>query len=133
MIAVVGAVLIENGRILAAQRPDGARLGGLWEFPGGKVEPDESPKEALVREIREELGCEVSVGDALATTEHRYDFGTISLQTFYCRLLTGTPMASEHQALRWLTVDEFASVTWAPADLPALERVIQDLRRSEAR
>jgi 8-oxo-dGTP diphosphatase len=120
---VVGAVIVEAGRVLCAQRgPEGA-LASLWEFPGGKVEPGESPKDALAREIAEELRCVVEVGDQVTTTSHAYDFGVVVLTTFWCRLIEGTPDPTEHASIRWLEPRELGTVTWAPADVPAAARV----------
>jgi 8-oxo-dGTP diphosphatase len=126
-IDVVGAVIVEAGRILCAQRgPEGA-VAGLWEFPGGKVEPGEIPEHALVREIAEELGCVVEVGDRVETTSHRYDFGVVVLTTFWCRLVEGIPAPSEHASIRWLEPTELHTVAWAPADVPAVARIRDQL------
>lgn len=122
-IDVVGAVIVHDGLVLCAQRgPDGA-LAGLWEFPGGKVEVDESARDALQREIAEELGCVVEVGDEIVTTPHEYEFGVVVLTTFFCRLVTGTPLAVEHASIRWVTPTGLDELAWAPADLPAVARV----------
>lgn len=93
----------------------------MWEFPGGKVEPGESPRDALVREIEEELCCEVVVGQEVTTTTYLYDFGTVTLTTFWCELVSGTPILTEHSAVRWLLPAELDGIEWAPADLPAVE------------
>lgn len=120
-INVVGAVVIRDGFVLCAQRGGGGPLAGLWEFPGGKIEPDETAREALSREIDEELRCVVSVGDEVTTTSHDYEFGTVVLTTFYCDLLAGEPVLTEHTAVRWLAPEDLQSVPWAPADVPAVE------------
>jgi len=125
-IRVVGAVVVKNRHILCAQRGDDGSLPGLWEFPGGKIEPGETPAEALVREIAEELECVVNVGEEITTTTHEYDFGVVTLTTFYCTLVTGAPRASEHAALAWLPPSELATVPWAPADVPAVELIQAD-------
>lgn len=127
-IEVVGAVLVRDGRVLAAQRGPSMALGGLWEFPGGKVETGESPQQALVRELREELLCDVVAGEHVETTSHAYDFGIVILTTFFATLKFGEPVATEHSQLRWIPVDELRSVDWAPADVPAVEHVIRLLR-----
>jgi 8-oxo-dGTP diphosphatase len=95
----------------------------MWEFPGGKIEPDETPRDALVREISEELECEVNVGGLITTTAHEYDFAIIELTTFYCELLSGTPVLTEHEAVKWLRPEQLASLDWAPADVPAVELI----------
>ncbi len=125
-IRVVGAVIVNDRRILCAQRGVDGSLPGLWEFPGGKIEPGETPADALVREIAEELDCIVEVGDAVTTTTHEYDFGVVTLTTFYCTLASGTPRASEHAALEWLLPSELTTVPWAPADIPAVDLIQAD-------
>lgn len=125
---VVGAVIVNNERVLAAKRGPGGSLPHMWEFPGGKIEDGESPQEALAREIGEELLVDVRVGEEIVSTTHDYEFGVVTLTTYYCELRSGTPQLTEHAALRWLTPDELSSVEWAPADVPAVERVRSDLR-----
>lgn len=124
-ITVVAAVIVEEGRILAAQRSPKMSLPGMWEFPGGKIEPGESPTGALERELAEELGCRVEVGDHVETTEHEYDFGVVTLMSFYCKVVDGAPHAKEHAELRWVAAGQLGELEWAPADLPAVDRVIQ--------
>ncbi|WP_119698619.1 (deoxy)nucleoside triphosphate pyrophosphohydrolase [Microbacterium halotolerans] len=119
-INVVGAVIFQNGLILCAQRGSGP-LTGLWEFPGGKVEPHETAREALRREITEELTCAVDVGDEITTTTHEYDFGIVSLTTFVCALVSGSPQLTEHSEIRWLTPFQLAEIQWAPADIPTVQ------------
>lgn len=87
------------------------------------MEQDETARQALEREIAEELDCEVSVGSQITTTVHQYDFAEITLTTFYCSLANGEPRLSEHTAVRWLAPDELDLVDWAPADLPAVSLV----------
>lgn len=122
-IDVVGAVIVADGRVLAALRGPSMSLAGYWEFPGGKVELGEDPRSALRREIHEELECVVAVGKHIETTRHEYPFGIVLLRTFWASLSAGEPTASEHSELRWCTTDELAALRWAPADLPTVERV----------
>ncbi|MDL9978093.1 (deoxy)nucleoside triphosphate pyrophosphohydrolase [Microbacterium candidum] len=116
-IEVVGAVIVRDGRILAARRGPGMSVPGVWEFPGGKIEPGETPEEALRRELVEELGCTVQVGDRVTSTDH----GHVTLTTYYCRLVEGMPHPFEHSELRWLAPDALADLDWAPADIPAVQ------------
>lgn len=122
-INVVGAVIIRNNEILCAQRGRGGTLGGLWEFPGGKIEAEETPRQALEREIREELLCKVRVDEKITTTNYEYDFGFVSLTTFYCELVDGEPQLTEHEATVWLPKDRLSELEWAPADIPAVELI----------
>lgn len=122
---VVGAVIVRAGTILCAQRGPSGALAGKWEFPGGKIEQGESPREALEREIAEELGCRISVGETVTSTTHEYDFGIVTLTTFYCELVEGEPELSEHQAVLWLPHAELPSLEWAPADVPAVDLIQQ--------
>jgi 8-oxo-dGTP diphosphatase len=129
MIDVVCAVIEgAEGRVLACLRPDGKHLAGRWEFPGGKVDPGESPEDALLRELREELAVEVVVGQALAPVEWAYDRGAIRLWPFLCAVISGEPTAVEHAELRWCAEEDFGLLDWAEADLPVLEQ-IRALRR----
>ncbi|MDJ0322359.1 (deoxy)nucleoside triphosphate pyrophosphohydrolase [Cryobacterium sp. PH31-AA6] len=125
-INVVGAVLTRGQTILAAQRSSSMSLPGMWEFPGGKIEPNESPEGALLRELEEELLCSAEVGNHVATTEHEYDFGIVILTTYYCRLVGKEPRLTEHAELRWVDAAELDQLEWAPADIPAVERVMKD-------
>lgn len=127
VIHVVGAVIVDDGRVLCAQRGPAGALAGMWEFPGGKVEMGETPRAALEREIDEELRCTVHVGGEVITTTHEYDFGVVTLTTFYCDLLEGTPELTEHAEVRWLLPSELGTLDWAPADVPAVEQIQREL------
>ena len=126
-IHVVGAVITRAGLVMCAQRGDDGNLPGLWEFPGGKIEQGESKQAALVREIAEELGCTVEVGREVTTTTHEYEFGEVTLTTFYCRLVAGTPKLAEHASIKWLPPDELETIPWAAADIPALALIRAEL------
>lgn len=123
MIRVVAGVVVRDGRILAAQRGPHGREPLLWEFPGGKVEGGESDADALVRELREELGIDVAVEGLVGESVHAYAHARIHLVAYRCRLVSGEPEAREHAALRWLLPSELGSVRWAPADVPLLGAV----------
>ncbi|WP_413332180.1 (deoxy)nucleoside triphosphate pyrophosphohydrolase [Brevibacterium sp. GP-SGM9] len=123
-INVVGAVVTNDGTVLAAQRSENMSLPGMWEFPGGKIEPGETPRTALVREMKEELLCTVEIGDQVASTRHEYDFGFVTLTTFYATLVEGAPQLTEHSEIRWIDAANLDSVEWAPADVPAVETIM---------
>lgn len=122
-VHVVGAVIVADGLVLCAQRGPRGALAGFWEFPGGKIEPDETAREALEREIAEELACVIEVGERVTTTSHTYDFGIVTLTTFWCRVVDGSPDPSEHAGITWLAPREMDTLAWAPADLPAVALV----------
>ena len=115
---VVGAAILRDGSVLAARRTTPAEAAGRWEFPGGKVEPGESPAAALVREIGEELGCEVEVSGWLAGAVPIGDHHELTVAT--CALTGGEPEPVEHDLVRWLTPDQLDEVDWLEADLPFL-------------
>lgn len=119
---VVGAVIVNDGDVLCAQRGPGA-LEGKWEFPGGKVEADETPEAALRRELNEELSVQVRVGARVETTTHHYDFGAVTLTTFLCEVVSGVPVLTEHAAFAWLPPSRLHALDWAAADLPAVKKV----------
>jgi 8-oxo-dGTP diphosphatase len=127
MQEVVGVALLREGRVLAARRSSPPALAGLWEFPGGKVEPGEEPRATAVREIAEELGCTIEVTgwvdadvDATADTDREF---VLSVAT--ARLVHGDPVPTEHDAVRWLRAGQLDEVAWAAADLPFLDPVRQ--------
>jgi 8-oxo-dGTP diphosphatase len=121
-IVVVGAALIDGGRLLAARRSAPPELAGRWELPGGKVEPGETPEAALVRELREELGVTVEV---LARVPGEWPLrAPYVLRVWTARLVSGAPVALEdHDELRWLGVDELWDVEWLDQDVPAVHEV----------
>lgn len=116
IINVIGAVIVKDGKILCAQRGEGRSLAGCWEFPGGKIEPHETARQALHHEIEEELMCDIEVADKVCISSYDYDFGTVVLTSFICHLLNGTPHLTEHHEMRWLVPSEISSLDWAPAD-----------------
>lgn len=123
-LRVVAGVLVRQGRVLAARRPAHKAQGGLWELPGGKVEDGETDAAALARELREELGVEVQVGETLAQNLHAYPARAVLLVALRCELLAGEePRAHEHDDLRWVDAAGLDGLPWAPADLPLLPAV----------
>ena len=126
VIKVVAAIIAEKGRIFATQRGYGEFKDG-WEFPGGKIEEGETPQQALVREIQEELDTEVEVGDLLGTVEYDYPTFHLSMQCFLCRIKSGMLNLKEHEAARWLAEDELDSVDWLPADIEVLDWIRREI------
>jgi len=119
-VVVVGAAILDGARVLAAQRAEPPRLAGYWEFPGGKVEPDDADDPAaLARECREELGIEVAVGVRLGG-DVPLPGGTAVLRVFTAGVVAGVPTALEHRALRWLAAGEVDDVAWLPTNAPLL-------------
>ena len=125
-LQVVAAVICDGGRIFATQRGYGEHKDG-WEFPGGKIEQGETPRQALVREIKEELDTEISVGEYLTTVEYDYPAFHLSMQCYWCAIVEGTPVLKEHEAARWLDLDSLDSVAWLPADLSVVELIREKL------
>ncbi len=122
-IKVVAAVIRDGGRVFATQRGYGDYKDG-WEFPGGKIEAGETPQIALAREIREELDAEIIVGEHLVTVEHDYPNFHLSMKCFWAKLADGARLKLlEHEAAKWLTVDELDSVDWLPADIAVVNAI----------
>ncbi len=122
------ALVDSDGRVLIAQRPEGRAMAGLWEFPGGKIEPGETPEAALIRELDEELGIDTwaSCLAPLTFASHSYDEFHLLMPLFVCRRWQGTPQPREHQALRWVRAGELRRFPMPPADLPIIP-VLRDL------
>jgi 8-oxo-dGTP diphosphatase len=122
---VCGLIVKDDGAVLACQRGADGHLAGLWEFPGGKVEEGETAREAIVRELREELAIEVCVVSALRAVDWDYGRGAIRLIPFVCQIVAGEPQALEHQALRWCDGTNWQELDWAGADLPVWEEYLR--------
>jgi len=124
MIEVVcGIIRDERGRVLAGLRPNGKHLGGLWEFPGGKVDPGESARQALVRELREELGIDVEVCVALEPVCWQYETVRIKLLPHVCEIRGGMIEALSHERVDWYALGDLRGLEWAPADVPVLAQI----------
>ena len=108
--------------IFATQRGYGEFKGG-WEFPGGKIEAGETPQEALKREIKEELDTEISVGEFIDTIEYDYPTFHLSMDCFWCQIISGDLVLKEHEAAKWLTKEKLDSVDWLPADITLIEKI----------
>jgi 8-oxo-dGTP diphosphatase len=129
-VIVVAGVVVEGARVLLSQRKSGTHLAGAWEFPGGKVEPGEDPRDALARELGEELGIEVDVGDPVEITLHRYETKSVLLLFFAAKRRAGSPEPSaiDVAAVRWAGIDELRDEEFPPADVAVLAKVRLQLR-----
>ena len=125
-IEVVAAIIQRSNRIFATQRGYG-EWKDWWEFPGGKIEKNENPQEALKREIREELAADVEVGDLITTVEYDYPKFHLSMQCYVCSLVSDKLSLLEHEAAQWLSKEELDSVNWLPADMEVIP-VIKKMR-----
>src|SRR5699024_2180736 len=130
-IHVVGAVITEGDKVFCAQRGTEKSLPLMWEFPGGKIEAGEIPQEALQREIKEEMKCEITVGEKVEHTIYEYDFGIVHLTTYFCKLVEGSPKLTEHVDFKWLSASELKTLKWAPADIPAIEKIVSVYERNK--
>jgi 8-oxo-dGTP diphosphatase len=120
-LRVVAAVIVDDDRILACRRAPGKASAGLWEFPGGKIEGGETPEAALVREIREELGVDIEVGELIGTDITPVGVVWIELSCYWARLVDGRPLSStDHDELSWLPAGALGELRWATPDLPAV-------------
>jgi 8-oxo-dGTP diphosphatase len=133
-VLVAAAIVVEEGRVLVTQRKAGTHLAGAWEFPGGKVEAGEDPREALRRELREELGIEVRVGEIVDVTFHRYDEADKAVLLLFFEAAreaaSPEPRAIEVAALRWAAAAELAPADFPPADVTVLRKVREHLERA---
>lgn len=124
VIEVAAAIIIENGKIFATQRGYGEFKGG-WEFPGGKIEQGETPKEACKREIKEELEVDIKVGELFDTVEYDYPNFHLKMYCYLCKISEGNIVLVEHEAAKWLTKENLDSVDWLEADLNLIEKLKQ--------
>ena len=129
-IEVVAAIIQDGDRIFATQRGYGD-FKDWWEFPGGKMEAGETPEQALVREIREELSADIKVGKLLHTVEWDYPQFHLTLHCFMCSLVADAMHLNEHEAAKWLTADTLSSVKWLPADLILIPLIEQELATTQ--
>lgn len=121
-VEVVAAIIIKDGRVFATQRGYGEFKDG-WEFPGGKIEPGESRKEALMREIKEELDADIRVGSLLETVEYDYPAFHLTMHCFFCELISEDIVLKEHEDARWLSEEELGTVDWLPADVGLIDKI----------
>ncbi|MBR6149556.1 MAG: (deoxy)nucleoside triphosphate pyrophosphohydrolase [Lachnospiraceae bacterium] len=125
-IKVVAAIIKDDKKIFATERGYG-EYKGWWEFPGGKVEAGEEPEQALIREIREELTCEITVSEFIKTIEYDYPDFHLSMDCFFAEIKSGQIELKEAKDAKWLTKDELLSVNWLPADLELIDVIKQKL------
>ena len=125
-IKVVAAVILKDRKVFATQRGYG-NYKDWWEFPGGKIEPGETPEDALKREILEELNTKISVERFLATVEYDYPEFHLSMDCFWCRVEEGELILLEHEAARWLPLDDLMQVKWLPADVLVIREIEREL------
>lgn len=126
ILKVTAAIIVRDDEIFVAKRGPGGRFAHLWEFPGGKIEPGETPEECLVREIREEFAIEIEVGGLFAESLHTFPGGAVFVKAFFCRWLRGELTPSEHEEWRWVKVAELASFEFAPADQPIAAKLVSE-------
>jgi 8-oxo-dGTP diphosphatase len=127
LLLVVACALVDaDGRVLIAQRPEGKQLASLWEFPGGKVEPGETPEETLVRELKEELGIETKIAclAPLTFASHAYETFNLLMPLYVCRRFWGTPQPLDAQALKWVKPTKLRDYPMPPADAPLIPFLI---------
>lgn len=125
-IKVVAAIIRDKDRIFATQRGYGEFKDG-WEFPGGKIEEGETPENALIREIREELDTEISVGEKITCVEYDYPKFRLSMDCFWAEIVSWDLVLKEHEAAKWLSREELDSVDWLPADLELIEKIKEQM------
>lgn len=122
VIKVVAAIIRDGDKIYATQRGYGEFKGG-WEFPGGKIEEGETPEQALIREIKEELDTEIEVGELIDVVEYDYSTFHLLMNCYWCKIVSGDLVLKEHDAARWLNRDELFDVEWLPADIELIDKI----------
>jgi 8-oxo-dGTP diphosphatase len=126
-VDVVGAVIYDaaSKKFLVTMRDRKRMKGGLWEFPGGKIDKGESPEEALKREILEELNCEIKVAKLVEDYTYDYPELTVRFITYLCTIISGNPQLSEHEAMKWVIKEEIGTLNFPEADIPTVHRIIK--------
>lgn len=125
MVDVVAALIWDNNKFMICQRPAGKARGLLWEFVGGKVEPNETKEQALIRECQEELAITLSVGDVFMEVVHKYPDITVHLTLFHATIAEGVPQKLEHNDIRWITPEQIPNYAFCPADEEILKKIIE--------
>ena len=121
-VQVAAAIIVDDGKIFATQRAHGEFKDG-WEFPGGKIEQGETPQQAVMREIKEELDTEIEVGALFDTVEYDYPDFHLTMYCFLCKIISGDLVLKEHEAAKWLKREMLDSVEWLPADIELIEKL----------
>ncbi len=127
-IEVVAAIIIKDNKIYCARRANKGEVALKWEFPGGKIEEGEDPKDALIREIQEELNATIKVNSFFKTVKHQYESFFITMHSYLCSLDTGNLILSEHVEDKWLEIKDMDSLDWAPADIPIVNKIIATIQ-----
>ena len=123
MIRVTAAIIIDSDKVFIAKRKPPGKMPGKWEFPGGKIEEGETPEQCLRRELREELGVEVAVGECVGTNVHRYDFYQIDLLAYKARILGGKIRLTDHSDMAWVKAEDLSGYEFVPADIPFVKMI----------
>jgi 8-oxo-dGTP diphosphatase len=126
-LQVTAALIIENNQVFAAKRSKGRHLAGYWEFPGGKIEVDETAQACLQRELLEELNIDATIGSLLMVTEHQYTDKKVALHVYWVNTFSGEIQLKDHDDATWLTVSDLDKLMWAPADMPIVKKLKQIL------
>lgn len=122
-IKVASGVICQSNKLLIAKRSEGQKLAGLWEFPGGKIEPGENEKDCLERELLEELGVKAEIGEFIAQTDYEYDFAVVSLFFYWAKIKEGELQNHVHEELKWVEFKELPTDDFVPADIPVLAQI----------
>jgi len=133
LVLVAAAILISDSKAFCTQRSNQGETALKWEFPGGKIKPSETPEEALKREIREELSCEISVDELYITVEHQYETFHLTMHCYKCSLLSEKIVLNEHLDSCWLPIDDLHTLDWAPADIPVVEKLHAEWRNEHGK
>lgn len=124
VINVTAGIILDNDRVLITRRAPKENFAGGWEFPGGKIEENESPEACLVRELKEELNISVSVGNLCSEVTHDYDMFTVNLMAYYCTILDGKIQVSVHDQYKWVKIHNLLDYKLLPADIPIAKKLI---------